>query len=384
MRAVDKNISRHENGTLYYVARVNGRLLVKSLRTKEIKEAKERLRQIVAGAFNSVKPEVPVATRIVTRVTCDTSLSEGGLLNPPPVPVPVPTVPVPKITLADAVAIFKDAQIYNCKGTKDMLVRGCKLVLEHSKDLASFNPAFVWSSYRNTGVGPACNHLRWCLRRFVPFGIKRGWFAYTLREDLEQIPLIKVNPRNIRIPSVEAVDEFLKMVEFEDKEAGSFLRFLASSGLRLSGGNRLKWEDVDFTEGLLRVLQKGSKISMTPLTTEALAILQERRDAGNECPFGFGERRIKKIGRLMKKFAKGFEMDLTFFHAFRHYFASRALMSGLGVQEVAALLGHADGGQLVLRTYGHLTSDHLRKQVSRLRLTSPSQPNEQGGSASAQ
>lgn len=379
MRAVEKNISRHENGTLYYVARVNGYLQVKSLRTKEIKEAKERLRQIVAGAFNSVKPVAPVATRTVTRVTCDRSLSEGNLFNPPSVPVPVP-----EVTLADAVTIFKDAQIFKCKGTKDMLVRGCKLVLEHSKDLASFNPVAVWSAYRSTGVGSGCNHLRWCLRRFVKFGIKRRWFAYTLQEDLQQIPLIKVNPRHIRIPSLKVVDEFLLMVESEDKEAADFLRFLASSGLRRSGGNLLRWEDVDFTEGLLRVLQKRSKISMTPLTAEALAILRELKNEGKECPFGFGERRLKQILRRMKKFAKGFEIDLTFFHSFRHYFASRALMSGLGVQEVAALLGHADCGQLVLRTYGYLTSEHLRKQVSRLRLTSPSQPNEQGGSASAQ
>jgi len=82
----------------------------------------------------------------------------------------------------------------------------------------------------------------------------------------------------------------------------------------------------------------------------------------------------------MKKMAKGLEIDLTFFHSFRHYFTSRALMAGLGVQEVASLLGHSDGGQLVLRTYGHLTSEHLRRQVAGLRLASPSQTFEQGSS----
>lgn len=364
MRAVEKNISRHENGTLYYVARVNGYLQVKSLKTKEIKEAKERLRQVLAGAFDSLKPMVPVAAREPV-----IPLQVGASLNPPQVPV---LPPAPAITIAAALTLFEGSQICLTKGRKDMLRRGSKIVLERCKDLASFNPAEIWSAYRDSGKGSACNHLRWWLRLFVPFGIKKGWLPYTVREDLDQIRMIKVNARNIRIPSVEVVDEFLRMVENEDREAGDFLRFLACSGLRRSGGNYLSWQDVDFTEGLLRVKQKGGKVSMTPLTSEALAILLQRRAAGKECPFGFGDRRLKQISRIMKRFAKGFEIDLTFFHAFRHYFTSRALMAGLGVQEVASLLGHSDGGQLVLRTYGHLTSAHLRKQVAGLRLTSSS------------
>lgn|GEM_PF-4842241 len=45
-------------------------------------------------------------------------------------------------------------------------------------------------------------------------------------------------------------------------------------------------------------------------------------------------------------------------------------MAGLTVQEVATLLGHSDGGVLVLRTYGHICGEHLRKAVAGLRLAS--------------
>ena len=44
-------------------------------------------------------------------------------------------------------------------------------------------------------------------------------------------------------------------------------------------------------------------------------------------------------------------------------------MDGLTVQEVAKLLGHSDGGVLVLKTYGHICGEHLRNAVLRLRLT---------------
>ena len=75
---------------------------------------------------------------------------------------------------------------------------------------------------------------------------------------------------------------------------------------------------------------------------------------GKERPWGFDDAEISKLTRRMKRFAKGFDLDLRFYHAFRHYFESKGLMAKLTVQEVADLLGHSDNGQLVLRTYGHL------------------------------
>ncbi len=78
---------------------------------------------------------------------------------------------------------------------------------------------------------------------------------------------------------------------------------------------------------------------------------------------------VDLLERVMKRFAKGFEIDLTFFHAFRHYFASRCLLSGFTVQEVAKLLGHSDNGVLALKTYGHICSDHMKARLAGLRLT---------------
>jgi site-specific recombinase XerD len=56
-------------------------------------------------------------------------------------------------------------------------------------------------------------------------------------------------------------------------------------------------------------------------------------------------------------------LELNTFHCFRHCFASRRLLSGLTMQEVATLLGHRDGGVLVLKTYGHVFGEHLRQAV---------------------
>jgi integrase len=45
-------------------------------------------------------------------------------------------------------------------------------------------------------------------------------------------------------------------------------------------------------------------------------------------------------------------------HDFRHLFATRCLESGVDPKTLAEWLGHADGGMLVFRTYGHVRQDH--------------------------
>jgi integrase len=104
------------------------------------------------------------------------------------------------------------------------------------------------------------------------------------------------------------------------------------------------------------------------LTPEAYAVLLTRK--GKERPWDFDDARVSQLTRRMTRFATGFDIDLSFYHAFRHYFASRCLLAGLTVQEVADLLGHSDNGQLVLKTYGHLCREHLRTAVAGLRLVS--------------
>lgn len=55
---------------------------------------------------------------------------------------------------------------------------------------------------------------------------------------------------------------------------------------------------------------------MLPLTPEAYAVLLTRK--GRERPWEFDDAEISKLTKRMKRFAKGYDMDLRYFHAFRH------------------------------------------------------------------
>ena len=355
VKALEKNISRHENGTLYLRVRKNGKLFTKSLQTKDLKEAR---RKVEAEGLDSFT--IPQAARV------------------PAVPLPVAVKAkadvVQEVTLKEALALHAAGMIHLSDGREEMAERCSGVVLKYGQDWKTFDCVAVWKAYRASGLETwrkkeltsACNHLKWYLWEFVPWAVRKGFLPASVKEALQMLKEIKVNPRRIRIPSVEAVGEFLAMVESEDKDGAAFLRFLGSCGLRLTGARSLNWQAIDFEMKTITVMMKRKVEKVLPLTPEAYAVLLTRK--GRERPWEFDDAEISKLTKRMKRFAKGYDMDLRYFHAFRHYFASRCLLAGLTVQEVADLLGHSDNGQLVLKTYGHLCREHLKTAVARLRL----------------
>jgi integrase len=364
VKALEKNISRHENGTLYLRVRKNGKLFTKSLQTKDLKEAR---RKVEAEGLDSFM--IPQAAREPAATA----------LPSPPVPLPVAVeakAGVVKVTLKQALALHAAGMIHLSKGREEMTERCSGVALKFGKDWETFDCVAIWKAYRASGLESwrkkeltsACNHLKWYLWEFVPWAISKGFLPASAKDSLSMLKEIKVNPRRIRIPTTEMVGEFLAMVETEDKDGAAFLRFMAACGLRLTGARSIQWSDVDFEMKTMTVMMKRQVEKVLPLTPEAYAVLLSRK--GKERPWGFDDAEISKLTRRMKRFAKGFDMDLRFYHAFRHYFASRCLLAGLTVQEVADLLGHADQGQLVLKTYGHLCREHLKTAVASLRLVS--------------
>jgi integrase len=362
MKAVERNISRHENGNLYFVARRRGRLFWRSLRTKDLAQARRMVREEgIKGLAESKAPKAAPSGS-----PSPEALHESHEILQKP--------NLPAVSISEALTEHDRGLILMSAGAEEMAARGRRVVERYYRDWDGFSPVEIWNSYRRSGVKlrgeeftSAANHLRWYLRKFVPWAVTRGLVPAEVEEELARIPKIKVPPRRIRVPEPIQVDEFLRMVATEDLGGAAFLRFLAATGLRRGGACGLTWRHIDFAAGTMEVKQKGGRVKVIPLSPEALEVLQGRREFPRPWPYGIKE--LEVLERKMKRFAKGLDLDLTTFHSFRHYFASRALMAGLTVQEVADLLGHSDGGVLVLQTYGHICGERLKNAVSNLRLT---------------
>ncbi len=371
MKAIEHNISRHENGTLYLRVKREGKILKKSLKTKDLKEARKKIADEGILSFSSSPSEPPLFEPKTAREPSVPLLGAGGES------VVVSAPAACGLSVGEALDEHREGLVLVAEGTKVMADNQKAVIARYCKHWVDFNPARIWNKYRASGknrkgnkreLTAAANHLRWYLRKFVPWAVRRGYLDAEAGEKLKEIPVIKVNSRQIRVPAVSVVQEFLAMVASEDPDGGDFAKFLATTGLRITGARSLRWQDLDLERGTMSPLQKGGARKVIPMTREAIALVNAR--LGKKALWDFDDAAIERLRKRIKRFAKGYEIDLTNFHSFRHYFASRCLIEGFTVQEVAKLLGHSDQGQLVLKTYGHLCPDHMRDALSRLSLAS--------------
>lgn len=144
-----------------------------------------------------------------------------------------------------------------------------------------------------------------------------------------------------------------------------------NTGLRRSELFHLCWEDLDLTAKWVCVDGETAKNGQTrrvPLNTEAIAILQAWRKQASDTETrvfpGVGGKRLKRVDRAWRGLRKRAGLREFRFHDLRHHFASRLVQSGIDLNTVRELLGHAHI-TMVLR-YAHLSPDRLAAAVEKV------------------
>ena len=123
---------------------------------------------------------------------------------------------------------------------------------------------------------------------------------------------------------------------------------LYSTGCRVSEVSRLDIADVDFDRMECRVLGKGNKERIVYLSPVAAMHLQEylagRGDKGEYLFAGRSGNRMGKNGieSLLKRLGKSAGVENVHPHRYRRTLATNLLDRGMNIQDVAAILGHAD------------------------------------------
>jgi integrase/recombinase XerC len=127
---------------------------------------------------------------------------------------------------------------------------------------------------------------------------------------------------------------------------------LYGSGLRISEAVGLDLDDVDLSQGIVRVLGKGSKERLSPLSDAAQERLDEYsrrrgelKPVPSEQAFFLGPRggRLgrRQAGRILDAMAKDASIAQHVHpHMLRHSFATHLLESGADLRSVQELLGH--------------------------------------------
>lgn len=128
----------------------------------------------------------------------------------------------------------------------------------------------------------------------------------------------------------------------------AMLDFLYSTGCRVSEVARLDIADIDFDRLECVVLGKGNKERTVYLSPVAAMHLREyldaRRDMSQALFAGKGGKRLHKNGieALLKRIGKAAGVEDVHPHRYRRTLATNLLDRGMNIQDVAAILGHAD------------------------------------------
>jgi integrase len=145
-------------------------------------------------------------------------------------------------------------------------------------------------------------------------------------------------------------------------EHADLVYLMASTGLRISEALNLRWQDL--SGGQLTVTKSKTRAGerTIPVSPETIRRLTKRRteaDYNRDGDLVFPTRVGTEIDarnwrrRIFNKAAKAAGTPWATPHKLRHGMASLMAADGRGAPEIAAYLGHADGGVLALRTYIH-------------------------------
>ena len=213
------------------------------------------------------------------------------------------------------------------------------------------------------------------VKQFYRFLILEQYCTTDPSELLEQPRLGKKLPEVLEMNEIDALLAAIDLSKPEGARNHAMIETLYSCGLRVSELIGLRFADLYFDEGFIRVIGKGNKERLVPVSAqveqEIRAYQQEDRSqlqiqAGHE-QFVFLNRRGAQLTRVMvftiiKQLAAqiGLQKNISP-HTFRHSFATHLIEGGANLRAVQEMLGHVS--ITTTEIYTHLDQRFLRKAI---------------------
>ena len=215
----------------------------------------------------------------------------------------------------------------------------------------------------------------------------RTFYKYLLLEDLIELdPTTLIESPRIgrKLPTVltvQEIDGLLSIIDLskpEGRRNKAILETLYSCGLRVSELVELKLSSLYFDLGFIKVIGKGDKERLVPISGKAMQEIKNYMPDRNSLlhkitkeseNIVFLNNRGHKLSRVMiftiiKQLAKrnGLKKKISP-HTFRHSFASHLVEGGADLRAVQEMLGHES--ILTTEIYTHLDREYLRDAIIR-------------------
>jgi len=208
------------------------------------------------------------------------------------------------------------------------------------------------------------------LRTFFQFCQRKGWVETNPAKEVASPKIPKRVPKFLTIDEVDALLKAPDDVDMLGTRDKAILETLYASGLRVSELVGLDVNDLNVTDGIVRVAGKGKKERMVPVGTKAIDSIKRYVDMRptviatadtNGALFinrQGGRLTARSIERLVTKYLKrcGIQKTVTP-HVLRHTFATHLLNAGADMRGIQELLGHASLS--TTQKYTHVTVDKM-------------------------
>ena len=242
---------------------------------------------------------------------------------------------------------------------------------------ASFDDlqAFVFDSFKQITNARTQSRILSGVHSFYRF------LVYTHKIEADPSELLEMPKLNQYLPEVLTVEEINALVDAIDVSTAegqrnrAIIEMLYGSGLRVSELVNLKLSDMYLEDGFMRVLGKGSKQRLVPISDESkkqfLLWMECRRasviEQDGQGDYAFLNRRGHQLTRVMiftiiKRLcaAAGIQKNISP-HTLRHSFATHLLQNGADLRVIQQLLGHED--ITTTEIYTHLEVSDLREAI---------------------
>ena len=231
------------------------------------------------------------------------------------------------------------------------------------------------ASISDLGIGPrSLARILSGVRQFYRFLVLDGYMEDDPTELLESPKQPNHLPEVLSTAEVDLLEQASDLSKWEGHRNRAIIEVLFSCGLRVSELINLKLSNLYVDEQFIRVMGKGSKERLVPISPRALEELNYWFSMRNEMSIKPGEedyvflnRRGHHLTRTMilimiKRYAAEAGIKKTISpHTLRHSFATSLLEGGADLRAIQAMLGHESIGTTEI--YTHIDTSTLRQEI---------------------
>jgi integrase/recombinase XerD len=196
-------------------------------------------------------------------------------------------------------------------------------------------------------------------------------------EQLETPHLARKLPEVLSIEEIDSMESAIDLSVSEGQRNKAIIETLYSCGLRVSELIGLKISNLHFNDGYIRVIGKGNKERLVPISKKAIREI-EMYDKGYRVHLDITKQNVdflflnhygRPLSRVMvflivKSLASKIGLKkIVSPHTFRHSFATHLVDGGADLRAVQEMLGHES--IITTEIYTHIDRQYLRDAINR-------------------